>query len=252
VAAAASAAFGVAMRTRLTEGRGEGAVERLRGAAPHPSPLPYEGRGGAWLLLPLLLACTKDPAAGFLQTKQQARNYDCQRLAQQEAHERYPGLVPEPPPRGGYGVKDALICSRRIVDWGDRDGRDEVVLSSLRASVDELVRLASSAAPEGTTWYVDAFYPQPQVAQKISTAARVTLVERGHVVSDQVPVLAAGDIAVLARLGPSRSYALACKRYFAQGILHHDEALLGLMVIDARETQLHAGVCLDGEWRWLQ
>ncbi len=197
-------------------------------------------------------ACTKDPAAGFLQTKQQARNYDCQRFAQQEAHERYPGLVPEPPPRGGYGVKDALVCTRRIVDWGERDARDEVVLSSLRESVDELVRLARSAAPPGTTWYVDAFYPQPQVAQKISIAARTSLVERGQTVSDQVPVLAAGDIAVLARLGPSRSYALACKRYFAQEILQPGEALLGLMIIDPRESQLHAGLCLQGEWRWLQ
>src|SRR6185295_18442124 len=101
---------------------------------------------------------------------------------------------------GAYGLTDALICHRRLVDWGERDGRDEVVLTELTASVEELVRLARSAARPGITWYVDTFYPSPQVAQKISTATRVQLFERGQKVSDQVPVLAAGDIAVLARM----------------------------------------------------
>lgn len=200
----------------------------------------------------LLFACTKDPSAGFIQTKEQARNYDCQRLSQTEAHERFPGVVPEPAPRGSFGGFDALVCNRRLVEWGERDGRDEVVLSSLRGTVDELVRLATAAAPEGTRWYVDAFYPDPRVSQKISTAARVSLYERGQAVSDQVPLLAAGDIAVLARMPPSTSYAIACSRYFAEDVLGRGEGFLGLMIVDARESQLHAGVCLNGAWRWLQ
>ena len=201
----------------------------------------------------LLVACTKDPAAGFIQTKQEARNYDCRRYSQAEAHDRFPGVVPEPPPRlSNHGVRDALVCNRRLIDWGDRDGRDEAILSTLRTDVDELVRLAASAAPEQTTWYVDSFYPQPQVAQKIAIAARVSLVERGHAVSDQVPLLAAGDIAVLARTGPANAYRIACKRYFTESVLQHGEAFLGLMIVDGRESMLHAGVCLDGEWRWLQ
>ena len=199
-----------------------------------------------------LCACTKDPSAGFVQTKAQARNYDCQRMSQDEAHERYPGVVPELPPRGAYGVTDALICNRRLVDWGEREGRDEVVLTALEPTVEEIVRLAGAAAPEGTTWYVDAFYPAPQVAQKISTAARVGLVERGQRVSDRVPVLAAGDIAVLARMSPWRAYRVACGRYFSEQVLGRGEAFLGIMILDARESQLHAGLCVEGEWRWLQ
>ncbi|MBL8957390.1 MAG: hypothetical protein JNK82_41840 [Myxococcaceae bacterium] len=200
-----------------------------------------------------LTACNKDPAAGFLQTKEQARNYDCTRFSQEEAHERHPGLVPEPPARGGnFGVKDALICRRRLVEWGERNGRDEVILTELKGSVDDIVRLAHSTAPEKTTWYVDAFYPSPQVSQKISVAARVRLAERGQSVSDHVPVLAAGDIAVLARMPPWKSYGIACRRYFDERVLGAGEAFLGIMILDDRESQLHAGVCLSGEWRWLQ
>ncbi len=203
-------------------------------------------------LLVGLAACSKDPAAGFIQTKAQARNYDCQRYSQEEAHERYPGLVPEPPARGGnFGLKDALLCRRRLVEWGDRDGRDEVILTELKASVDDIVRLAGSTAPEKTTWYVDSFYPSPQVAQKISIAARVTLAERGARVSDAVPVLAAGDIAVLARMAPWKSYGVACRRYFQEKVLVPGESFLGIMILDERESQLHAGVCVEGEWRWL-
>lgn len=200
-----------------------------------------------------LVACNKDPAAGFVQTKEQARNYDCHRYSQEEAHERFPGTVPEPPPRGGnFGVKDALICRRRLVDWGERDGRDEVILTSLRSTVDEIVRLAGTAAPPKARWYVDAFYPSPAVAQKLSVAARVSLAERGQQVSDQVPLLAAGDISVLARLPPSKAYGVACKRYLEEQVLARGEVFLGIMTLDSRESQLHAGVCIDGEWRWLQ
>ena len=39
-------------------GQGEGAVERRTAVAPHPGPLPYEGRGSALLLVVLLTACT--------------------------------------------------------------------------------------------------------------------------------------------------------------------------------------------------
>jgi len=208
-----------------------------------------------WALF-IALACggciTKDPSAGFTQTKAQARNYDCHRMSQEEAHERYPGLVPEPPARGGnFGVKDALLCRRRLIEWGERGARDEVILTELGASVGDIVRLAGASAPEQTTWYVDAFYPSPLVAQKISIAARVSLAERGQKVSDRVPVLAAGDIAVLARMPPWKSYGVACRRYFSEKVLTAGEAFLGIMILDEREEQLHAGVCVDGEWRWL-
>ncbi|MGQ0505940.1 MAG: hypothetical protein ACT4TC_11560, partial [Myxococcaceae bacterium] len=101
-------------------------------------------------------------------------------------------------------------------------------------------------------WHVDAFYPQTAVASKIAVAARTALVEHGQRVSDRVPVLAPGDIAVLSRLSPKEVYPLACKRFFAEGALEDGDAFLAVMIIDPRETQLHAGVCRFGQWKWLR
>lgn len=203
----------------------------------------------AWLLL---AGCAYDPAPGITQTKAKARNLECVRLSQSQAHERYPGVVPEVPPRGSYANTDALTCKTRIMDQGERPNRDEAILTSLRQMVGEITQLASAAAPEDLTWHVDAFYPQPQVAAKISVAARVNLAERGYKVSDRVPVLAAGDIAVLSRLSADKAYPLACARYFEEQSLEGSDAFLGLMVIDARETDLHAGICTRGSWKWLR
>jgi hypothetical protein len=210
-------------------------------------------RACAWSAVTLLLSgCAYDPAPGITQTKAYSRNLECTRLSQAQAHELYPGKVPDLPPRGSYSNIDALTCTSRIADATDRPARDEVILTSLRQTVGEITRLASASVPEKTTWHVDAFYPQPLVAQKISVAARTDLAERGHAVSDRVPVLAAGDIAVLARMPAERAYPTACRRYFVEKVLAENDAFLGLMIIDARETDLHAGVCLRGEWKWLR
>lgn len=135
---------------------------------------------------------------------------------------------------------------------GERPARDEVILSSLRQTVGDITQTASSLEEGELTWHVDAFYPQPAVAAKISVAARTELVEKGRKVSDRVPVLAAGDLAILWQLPPERAYPLACERYFAEGVLTERDVFLGLMIVDPRETGLHAGLCVKGEWKWLQ
>ncbi|WNG33973.1 hypothetical protein F0U61_10240 [Archangium violaceum] len=202
--------------------------------------------------LPIYGVRANDPIAGPWQSKEEARNLECTRLSQAQAHERYPDLVPDLPARGTSGVTDALACTSRFMRYGERPDRDEVILSSLGQSVGEITQIASALGSGELTWHVDAFYPEPAVAAKISVAARTQLAERGHKVSDRVPVLAAGDIAVLGRMPASKAYPLACARYFAQRVLDEQDAFLGLMIIDARETQLHAGLCMRGEWRWLQ
>lgn len=203
-------------------------------------------------LLLLLCACALDPSPGILMSKSASRNLECNRVSQAEGHLLYPGKIPDLPPRGSYSNIDALMCQGRITEPGDRANRDEAVLLTLRSTVQEVTRLATAVAPEQTRWHVDAFYPNATVAQKIAVAVRTDLAERGHVVTDRVPVLAAGDIAVLARLHASKAYPLACARYFKEQVLGGADAFLGLMIVDARETDLHAGVCLDGTWRWLR
>ncbi len=207
------------------------------------------------LLAPLSIFAGRafDPSPGIGQTKKETRNLDCTRMSQAEAHERYPGKVPEPAARGTLSRIDALACKRRMLDYGERPARDEAILSTLRESVGDISEVASAVgSDEGLTWHVDAFYPDPRVAAKIAVAAKTDLAERGRRVSDKVPTLAAGDIAVLSGLSPREAYAVACTRYFAQGVLGNSDAFLGIMIVDPRETQLHAGVCMNGTWRWLR
>ncbi len=188
----------------------------------------------------------------LFQSKTERRNMDCLRLSQEEGAERYPGQIP---PKGGRALAgfqpDVMACSTRYLQPADRNARDEAILSTLSLQVTELVESAGALAPRSARWHVDAFYPSLAVAQKIAVTARTTLAERGFSVSDRVPTLAAGDVAVLASLPPSEAYRTACARSFETKVLGPDELFLGLMIVDARETRLHAGLCEGGVWRWL-
>jgi hypothetical protein len=207
-----------------------------------------------WLLVPFyLMERATDPSPGFFQSKADARNLDCARLTQARAHQLHPGRVPDLPERDlPGGSADALVCAARIMGAGERPARDEAILSSLRQTVGEITQLAAALTVGQVTWHVDAFYPDPKVGAKIAVAARTDLAERGLRVSDRVPVLAAGDIALLGRLSPREAYPLACARYLAYQALGEQDAFLGLMIIDPRETKLHAGLCVRGAWKWLR
>ena len=207
-----------------------------------------------WLLLPFyLLEHAADPRPGLFQSKAAGRNLDCRRLTQAQAHELHPGQVPEVPARDlAGGSAEALVCSTRIMLDGERPPRDEAILSSLRDTVGAITQLAGAVAPEDAIWHVDAFYPDLAVASKIAVAARTDLAERGRRVSDRVPVLAAGDIALLGTMSPREAYPLACLRYRDHQALADQDVFLGLMIVDPRETALHAGLCVRGEWRWLR
>ena len=204
------------------------------------------------LLFSGLLGRINDPSPGFTQSKAQSRKLECAALSQARAHELYPSEVPELPPRGSNVPAQALACGQRYLDYGERSARDEGILSSLGKSVSELVQAANALVPGDVTFRVDAFYPEPAVAAKISVAAKMALVERGRKVSDRAPLLAAGDVAVLWSLPPRAAFPTACARYAAEKALKDDEVFLGLMIIDSREMQLHAGVCVRGAWKWLQ
>lgn len=202
--------------------------------------------------LPALAGGPTDP---IWRNREDARNLDCKRISQEEAHALYPDRVPEPASRTIAGdTRDVLACKRRYIRLGERPARDELILTSLRETTSDVARAAVAQLPEGktATWHVDAFYPQMEVAAKLATATRVELAERGHRVSDRVPLLAAGDIAVLWKLPPKDAYPTACKRWRAEGALKDGDAFVGLMIVDPRESQVHAGVCLNGEWKWIR
>ncbi len=205
------------------------------------------------LLVTAMSGCAVDPASVFA-SRREARSLDCTRTTQAEASARQPGLVPEPAARGAnFSITDAMVCERNMLDGDERPPRDEAILSTLTASMGELLRSASlEATARDTLWHVDAFYPDARVASKIAVAARVALVEQGRLVSDRVPLLAAGDVAVVNRQRVEQRFPMACHRLFTEQTLQAPQVFLALMIIDPRESQLHAGLCSGGQWKWLQ
>lgn len=204
------------------------------------------------LPLPVALDLATDPANDVWQSRVERRSLECVRMSQTAAHERFPGRVPEASARMNESDADALACTRTIMVEGERPARDEAILSRLRQSVAEIAEAASATVPADRVWQVESFYPQPAVAAKIAVAARTHLVERGKAVSDRVPLLAAGDVVVIGHMPPREAFPVACARYYAEKSLGSGDAFLGIMLVDPRETQLHAGLCLDGQWRWLR
>jgi hypothetical protein len=211
------------------------------------------------VVLPILVAssgCVLDPRLladpVLFSSRAERRNVDCTRLSQLEASERYPGQVPAPGARGLPTDEGAVLtCSARYFGVDERPARDEAILSTLSEQVGGLTESASALYGREVVWHVDAFYPSLPVAQKIAIAARTSLAERGLQVSNRVPLLAAGDVAVLASLPPAEVYPTACRRSFETKVLEGRDVFFGLMIVDAKETILHGGVCSEGAWRWL-
>lgn len=192
-----------------------------------------------------------DPSQAAWVSRQEARELDCQRLSQADAHARFPGQVPAPHARAQTQMTiDALVCTRRVVPATFREARDEALLEDLSTEVADVVTQAQVVGP--ARWHVDAFYPDPIMTQKIATAARTHLSESGHRVVQQAPLLAAGDVLVLHGKPLWEALPIACQRFHAEGTLDDDDAWLALAVVDPSETQLHGGVCVRGAWRWLR
>jgi hypothetical protein len=213
---------------------------------------PVSGVAGWGALGLALVGCAGDPAS-LWKSRHDARSYECARVGTVEAARLEPGTVPEASPRAStFTDDDAMLCRRRYLGPGERAPRDEAVLSTLREQVGVITQAAAAGASAELTWVVDAYYPDPRVAAKIAVATRTELAERRLRVSDRVPVLAAGDVAVLRRVEPHGAYPLACARFFAERTLGPDDRLLGVMLLDTRATELHAGLCERGVWRWLR
>jgi hypothetical protein len=196
----------------------------------------------------------QDPAQQvWLEGRQAARELDCERLSQAQAHAQRPVDVPATNERSMALVRiDAMVCKRRIVGYGERDARDESILSSLSSDVATLTQQATATVPTNAHWYVDAFYPSPKMVQKINGAARTVMAERGQRVSSASPFLAAGDIAVVQGMSMAQALPLACQRMTTEGSLQTDDAFLALALLHPNESELHAGVCHQGQWRWLR
>ena len=138
------------------------------------------------------------------------------------------------------------------MDLGERPARDDVILSDLSGTAAEVAETVTALNAPQPTWLVEAFYPEATIAYKISFAVKNALIAKGFQVSDRTPSLAAGDVSVLAYMQPASAYPHACRRYAELESLSAQEALLAVVLTDARETILHAGICRNGAWKWLR
>jgi len=208
----------------------------------------------------------EDPIhAGWLGRKH-LQEQECERLSQTDAHTRFPASVPPTNARSAAFFQiDALSCRHRIVENGARTARDEVILQRLQDDVGELTGLAAASSDVGTRFVVDAHYPNPEIVRKIAGASRVALVERGRRVSDRPPQLTAGDVEVLRTFHMRDAIPIACRRLHQSGALtpkrnaegdaeavDDDVAVLSIALLHPQESQLHAGLCHRGTFRWLR
>lgn len=193
-----------------------------------------------------------DPGPTLTRAKAKARMYECERLSAEAGKERYPGRVDVSEPRGDYIERDAVVCRSRLFAEGQRLARDEAILMDLQRNATAIAGAVETLSLEGRTWMVEAFYPSQAVAAKVAFATKNALMKGGRTVSDRTPVLSASDLDVLMRMPAARAYPAACQRYRDTGALGDDDALLAVVLRDAQETNLHAGVCSRGGWVWLR
>lgn len=205
-------------------------------------------------LYSLLFLFRDDPAPGLRHSKAESRRLDCTWLDDHAASARRPGQVTTAPPSGDSVERSVMLCAERLLAPGVRSEGDEAVLRELQALTNGIAASASSRFPDlaNSTWLVEAFHPSALVSAKLIFAAKNALSARGMAVSDRLPTLAVGDAGVLTTLAPLSAYPAACARFAASGSLRPTDALLTLVHLDSRETILHAGICVNGAWSWLQ
>lgn len=203
------------------------------------------------LPLPLYSELFREPGPGGTTDALDVRDLDCQRLSLDAARRRHPGEIGRRRARGDIVERDAMLCTPRIFSWGEREARDEAILSHLTETTDAIVSTALEE-PGPFTWIVQSHYPNAVVAAKLEFAAKAALVESGKRVSDRRLRLSARDVERFGRMPVTASASVACQRFATNGSLAPEERLLAIYLVHPEETDLHAGLCRDGHWTWLR
>lgn len=194
------------------------------------------------------------PAPGLFFSKKQVRRLDCERLTVGAAATQHPGAIEPERPRGDYVERKVLRCRARLLRSDVRSPRIEAVLLDLERTMQTVAGHVGALSANGTarTWLVEAHDPDTRLVGKLRFALQNAMVDQGLAVSDRTPRLGLSDLEIITRLPPDRAYSAACARHAANGSIGPAEALVALVARDPRETALHAGVCIDGGWAWLQ
>ena len=193
-------------------------------------------------------------APGVFRSKARTRSVICTPLDEQKRAEEHPDRLAQPHPRGDYFSRSVETCAEKVFREGVRDARDEAVLADLGREAAAITQAVLGSRPDlrERAFLVEVHYPSGAMAHKIRFATQDALMGAGLTVSDRRPALTAQDVVVLSQMPPERAYAGACARYAASDGMGPQDALVAVLVRDARQTGLQAGVCADGRWMWLR
>lgn len=194
------------------------------------------------------------PLPGPFRSKAEVRDLECERVGPYEIERDRPGAVRPVGPRGQGALREVVVCRERVLRTGVRAPDEEAVLTTLDDTASSIAIAVASLRPDlrDRTWLVEAHHTSPAVGTKIAFAAKNALVAQGLSVSDRLPLLSAADVQVVTRMAPDDAWATACRRWSDTGGLRPGDALLAVVLRDARATGLHAGVCDGGRWSWLR
>ncbi|MEC8051504.1 MAG: hypothetical protein VX210_12005 [Myxococcota bacterium] len=201
---------------------------------------------------PATIEAFYDPGLGFNREPEQTRRHDCISVDVDTAREIRPDDFGNAYPRGDFFNREAFLCREQIIEPGLRAPQTERLVNELSRLVSDLATRIQSEYPQINQWMVEVHYEDPVVGHKIDFATKVALSELGLGVSDRVPNLRPTDLGVIGRLSHSKAHDLACRRLTDDGQIGDSEALLNILVLDPRQTDLIAGVCTDGNWSWVQ
>lgn len=203
---------------------------------------------------PNMISAAQDPLDGWAAPDVELRALDCEPVSMPAARQQFPGQLPDPKAREDYLARRAVVCRERLMPPGLRRPGEEALLFELRKTAVEMAGVVRELPEpdQDRVWMVEVFHPSAVVSHKIGFAVKNALLDLKVKVTDRAPTLAAGDIEVIGQVEAARAYPLACARYAANGALGEGRALLAVAQRNPDSTLLHAGVCIDGAWRWLR
>ena len=195
------------------------------------------------LAVPYVVELMEDPAPGLARSVTEARGIKCRMLSKDEAI--LTGRFEVAENEGSVGTEDRYVtCDRGVFNPGERADQDEAILSDLNSHAIKTATTAIEAFPDVKQWRVAVHYPVIAVSYKINRAVWVALKEK------RVQVVAESRYSEVEPFPaePLLAENLKCDKHFG---LDSSQTLLNIQLVDPNETQLHAGVCHKGAWKWL-
>ena len=204
-----------------------------------------------WLFVlfgPSAIEAFNDPGLGIIREPKETRRHECTPLDLNTARKIRPEAFGKNYPRGDFLNREAFLCQEQIVEPGLRSPQTEQLITHLSSLTTTLAAKIQAAHPNVQRWMVEVHSDEPVVGHKVDFATKVALSELGLQVSDHVPNLRPTDLGVIGRLSHSQAHDVSCRRLIDDFQIDRGDALIRILVVDPRQTNLIYGVCTQAGW----